>query len=117
MPGRGYRNPLAKGRRQETELPRPDCERLSWVIPTRPGLNRDTPLDGMAGILLRRRPARQARLTAELCRSSVQSKRRHSDVAIVRGVQVHPHLHVVATGGGLACAADGTAAAPPRWLG
>jgi hypothetical protein len=28
----------------------------------------------------------------------------------------HPHLHVVATGGGLACAADGTVAAPPRWL-
>jgi hypothetical protein len=29
----------------------------------------------------------------------------------------HPHLHVVATGGGLACAADGTVAAPLRWVG
>jgi Putative transposase/Transposase zinc-binding domain len=28
----------------------------------------------------------------------------------------HPHLHVVATGGGLACAADGTVATPPRWV-
>ena len=28
----------------------------------------------------------------------------------------HPHLHVVATGGGLACAADGTVTAPPRWV-
>jgi hypothetical protein len=27
----------------------------------------------------------------------------------------HPHLHVVATGGGLACAPDGAVAAPPRW--
>jgi hypothetical protein len=27
----------------------------------------------------------------------------------------HPHLHVVATGGGLACAADGTVTTPPRW--
>jgi hypothetical protein len=28
----------------------------------------------------------------------------------------HPHLHVVASGGGLACDACGDAAAPPRWL-
>jgi hypothetical protein len=28
----------------------------------------------------------------------------------------HPHLHVVATGGGLACAADGMGTAPPRWV-
>jgi hypothetical protein len=28
----------------------------------------------------------------------------------------HPHLHVVAMGGGLACAADGTVTAPPRWV-
>jgi hypothetical protein len=28
----------------------------------------------------------------------------------------HPHLHVVATGGGLACTATGTVTAPPRWL-
>ena len=28
----------------------------------------------------------------------------------------HPHLHVVATGGGLAAAANGTVAAPPRWV-
>jgi hypothetical protein len=28
----------------------------------------------------------------------------------------HPHLHMVATGGSLACAADGTVAAPARWV-
>ena len=28
----------------------------------------------------------------------------------------HPHLHVVATGGGLACDAGGTLATPPRWV-
>ena len=28
----------------------------------------------------------------------------------------HPHLHVVATGGGLACGAGGTVTAPPRWV-
>jgi Putative transposase/Transposase zinc-binding domain len=28
----------------------------------------------------------------------------------------HPHLHVVATGGGLACAADGTVTEPARWV-
>jgi hypothetical protein len=28
----------------------------------------------------------------------------------------HPHLHVVATGGGLACAADGTPLAPAHWV-
>jgi hypothetical protein len=28
----------------------------------------------------------------------------------------HPHLHVVATGGGLACDAGGTVLAPPRWV-
>src|SRR5262249_46214343 len=28
----------------------------------------------------------------------------------------HPHLHVVATGGGLACDAQGVAATPPRWV-
>jgi hypothetical protein len=28
----------------------------------------------------------------------------------------HPHLHVVATGGGLACDARGRVAAPPRWV-
>jgi len=28
----------------------------------------------------------------------------------------HPHLHVVATGGGLACDAAGPLAAPPRWV-
>src|SRR5262249_25395825 len=28
----------------------------------------------------------------------------------------HPHLHVVATGGGLACAAGGTPLAPSRWV-
>jgi hypothetical protein len=28
----------------------------------------------------------------------------------------HPHLHVVASGGGLACTADGTSTAPPRWV-
>jgi hypothetical protein len=27
----------------------------------------------------------------------------------------HPHLHVVATGGGLACGADGALERPPRW--
>jgi Putative transposase/Transposase zinc-binding domain len=28
----------------------------------------------------------------------------------------HPHLHVVATGGGLACDAGGALASPPRWV-
>jgi hypothetical protein len=28
----------------------------------------------------------------------------------------HPHLHVVATGGGLACDAEGTVMAPPQWV-
>lgn len=28
----------------------------------------------------------------------------------------HPHVHVVATGGGLACDADGAAEEPPRWV-
>jgi hypothetical protein len=28
----------------------------------------------------------------------------------------HPHLHVVATGGGLACAAGGAVTTPPRWV-
>jgi len=28
----------------------------------------------------------------------------------------HPHLHVVATGGGLACTGGGTPLAPPRWV-
>jgi hypothetical protein len=28
----------------------------------------------------------------------------------------HPHVHVVATGGGLACARDGKIEVPPRWL-
>jgi hypothetical protein len=28
----------------------------------------------------------------------------------------HPHLHVVATGGGLACAANGGVEQPPRWV-
>src|SRR5262245_8322150 len=28
----------------------------------------------------------------------------------------HPHLHVIATGGGLACGAGGTLASPPRWV-
>jgi hypothetical protein len=28
----------------------------------------------------------------------------------------HPHLHVVVTGGGLACATDGTITAPPQWV-
>jgi hypothetical protein len=28
----------------------------------------------------------------------------------------HPHVHCVATGGGLACDADGRAEAPPRWV-
>jgi len=28
----------------------------------------------------------------------------------------HPHLHVVATGGGLACDAGGTVTQPPRWV-
>jgi hypothetical protein len=28
----------------------------------------------------------------------------------------HPHLHVVATGGGLACDPSGTVTAPPRWV-
>ena len=28
----------------------------------------------------------------------------------------HPHLHVIATGGGLACDGSGAVASPPRWL-
>jgi len=28
----------------------------------------------------------------------------------------HPHLHVVASGGGLACDANGTVSQPPRWV-
>jgi hypothetical protein len=33
-----------------------------------------------------------------------------------QNLHYHPHLHVVATGGGLACDAHAAVAAPPRWL-
>jgi hypothetical protein len=33
-----------------------------------------------------------------------------------QNLHYHPHLHVAATGGGLACSADGTVAASPRWV-
>lgn len=34
-----------------------------------------------------------------------------------QNLHYHPHVHVVATGGGMACDAQGSVTQPPRWLG